>query len=93
MSRTINDQEAVRAAVRRGYADIAQHGSERRKSSCCCGMSAVEADALAKPIGYTEAELTALPGGANIGLSCGNPGARWRRSQPRPNPLRAGSRI
>lgn len=65
----------MRAAVRAGYADIAQHGSERRKSSCCCGMSEVDSDALARHIGYTAEELAALPGGANIGLSCGNPGA------------------
>ena len=75
MNEKITDKEAVRAAVRAGYAEIAQNGSERRKSSCCCGMSEIEADALAKHIGYTPAELEALPGGANIGLSCGNPGA------------------
>jgi len=67
--------EAVREMVRNGYAEIAQNGSERRKSSCCCGMSEVDAEALAKHIGYTEKELAALPDGANIGLSCGNPGA------------------
>jgi arsenite methyltransferase len=67
--------ESVRAKVRAGYAEIAQNGSERRKSSCCCGMSEVDADAMAKHIGYTEKELAALPAGANIGLSCGNPGA------------------
>jgi ubiquinone/menaquinone biosynthesis C-methylase UbiE len=75
MSENVKDKEAVRAAVRAGYAEIAQHGSERRKSSCCCGMTEVDADALAKHIGYTAEELAALPGGANIGLSCGNPGA------------------
>jgi arsenite methyltransferase len=75
MNEKIKDKEAVRAAVRTGYADIALHGSERRKSSCCCGMTEVDADALAKHIGYTTEELDALPGGANIGLSCGNPGA------------------
>ena len=75
MSGKTADKEAVRDAVRAGYAEIAKNGSQRRKSSCCCGMSEVEADALAKHIGYTEAELAALPGGANIGLSCGNPGA------------------
>lgn len=67
--------ETVREKVRVGYAEIAQNGSERRKSSCCCGMSEIEADALAKHIGYSEKELAALPDGANIGLSCGNPGA------------------
>jgi arsenite methyltransferase len=75
MSETIQDKQAVREKVRAGYAEIAQKGSERRKSSCCCGMSEVEADALAKHIGYTAEELAALPSGANIGLSCGNPGA------------------
>jgi len=75
MSTITSDQEALRDQVRTGYAEIATHGSERRKSSCCCGMSEVDADALAKHIGYTDAELAALPGGANIGLSCGNPGA------------------
>jgi arsenite methyltransferase len=75
MKEKIKDKEAVRAAVRAGYAEIAQHGSERRKSSCCCGMSEVDSDALARQIGYTAEELAALPGGANIGLSCGNPSA------------------
>ena len=75
MSENAIDKEAVRAAVRAGYAEIAQHGSERRKSSCCCGMSEVDSDALARHIGYTAEELAALPGGANIGLSCGNPTA------------------
>ena len=75
MSEKITDKEAVRAAVRAGYAEIAQHGSERRKSSCCCGMSEVDSDALARHIGYTAEELAALPSGANIGLSCGNPSA------------------
>jgi arsenite methyltransferase len=75
MSENVKDKEAVRAAVRAGYSEIAQHGSERRKSSCCCGMSEVDSDALARHIGYTAEELAALPGGANIGLSCGNPTA------------------
>ena len=74
-SKITNTAEAVREKVRAGYADIAQHGSERRESSCCCGMSAVDADGLAKHIGYTAEELAELPAGANIGLSCGNPGA------------------
>jgi len=75
MSESVKDQESVREKVRAGYAEIAQHGSERPKSSCCCGMSEADAGALAKHIGYTAEELAALPGGANIGLSCGNPGA------------------
>jgi arsenite methyltransferase len=72
---TNNNPETVREQVRAGYSEIALKGSERRKSSCCCGMSEGDADALARRIGYTEKELAALPGGANMGLSCGNPGA------------------
>lgn len=30
---------------------------------------------LAQQIGYSSAELAALPEGANMGLSCGNPNA------------------
>jgi arsenite methyltransferase len=72
---TQNDPETVRRMIREGYGQIAQHGSERRKSSCCGGMTAVDAAGLARQIGYADAELSALPEGANIGLSCGNPGA------------------
>ena len=67
--------ETVREAVRKGYSQIALHGSERRKSSCCSGMTAVDSERLAQQIGYSPEELAALPEGANIGLSCGNPGA------------------
>ncbi|MBI5688213.1 MAG: arsenite methyltransferase [Verrucomicrobia bacterium] len=67
--------ETVREKVRSGYAQIALHGSERRKSSCCCGMTAVDSEKLARQIGYSADELAALPDSANIGLSCGNPSA------------------
>jgi len=70
-----SNAETVREKVRAGYADIALHGSDRRKSSCCCGMSEVDSEALARQIGYSAEELAELPGGANIGLSCGNPSA------------------
>jgi SAM-dependent methyltransferase len=40
---------------------------------CCCGAS--QPDVLAKQLGYSEGELAALPDGANMGLSCGNPAA------------------
>jgi len=41
----------------------------------CCGSAPVAADKLARELGYTVAELRALPEGANMGLSCGNPAA------------------
>ncbi len=41
----------------------------------CCGPTTIGVDELAEQIGYSTDELEALPGGANMGLSCGNPTA------------------
>jgi len=66
--------EKIRDTVRRGYAEIA-----KGKSGCCSGSSpccgSSSPDKLAEAIGYTVEELQALPEGANMGLSCGNPTA------------------
>lgn len=40
----------------------------------CCGPT-MAVDELAEALGYDPAEVAALPGGANLGLSCGNPAA------------------
>jgi len=69
------DSEAVRQTVREGYAQITQTGGPRRSASCCGGSSPITADKLARHIGYSAEELAALPQGANLGLSCGNPNA------------------
>lgn len=48
------------------------------QASSCCVPSAAPGDApaaLARRIGYGDAELAAVPQGANMGLGCGNPGA------------------
>jgi arsenite methyltransferase len=79
MNTTLEEQKqsAVREAVRSGYARIAvaEESCCPRRTSCCgADKPATPAD-LAKQIGYTEAELASLPDGANMGLSCGNPGA------------------
>jgi len=67
------EHDTVRETVREGYARIAREGvSERAKSRTCCG-GAAEQTALA--VGYAAEELTGLPDGANLGLSCGNPTA------------------
>lgn len=71
---TLTDPEAVRQAVREGYAQIAQDGETGCcGSSCCCGGSS--ADQVAQAVGYGAEELASLPEGANLGLSCGNPTA------------------
>jgi SAM-dependent methyltransferase len=77
------DPEIVRQTIREGYGQIAAAGSPRRSSggSCCgstagsCGSTPVGPEQLARHIGYSAEELAALPAGANMGLSCGNPNA------------------
>jgi len=59
--------EDVREAVRSGYTDVAKN------RGCCCGCS--DPAQFAQAIGYQQQELDALPEGANLGLSCGNPTA------------------
>jgi SAM-dependent methyltransferase len=81
--------DAVRDAVRKGYGEIARGESRsvtsdaaasESASSCCgprggCGVSASDPGSLASSVGYSQAEIDALPEGTNMGLSCGNPTA------------------
>ncbi len=70
------DAEAVREKVRTGYGQIAQKGGSCCSStSTCCGSAPADAEKLAYHVGYSMEELAALPDGANMGLSCGNPNA------------------
>jgi len=77
MNKTLTDSEAVRETVRQGYAKIANDTSSGCCGSgvSCCGSSPQDSEKLAKELGYTVDELKALPEGANMGLSCGNPAA------------------
>jgi AhpD family alkylhydroperoxidase len=73
----LEKDQAVREMVRHGYAKIA----EDTTAGCCgpglscCGSAPQDADKLARQLGYSIEELKALPDGANMGLSCGNPAA------------------
>ncbi|HZR21791.1 MAG TPA: arsenite methyltransferase [Verrucomicrobiae bacterium] len=69
------DSETVREAVREGYGQIAQKDASCCSGVSCCGSNAEDSAQLAKHIGYSLEELAALPEGANMGLSCGNPNA------------------
>lgn len=75
-STKLTDPETVRQKVRAGYGKIAKAGG-----SCCggtpssCGSTPVDSEDLARQVGYSAQELAALPEGANMGLSCGNPNA------------------
>ena len=73
----LQKEQAVHDMVRGGYAKIAE---ETSAGGCapgvsCCGSAPQDADKLARELGYTKEELQALPEGANMGLSCGNPAA------------------
>lgn len=73
----LENEQVVREMVRGGYAKIA---AETSAGCChagvsCCGSAPPDADKLARELGYTREELAALPEGANMGLSCGNPAA------------------
>ncbi len=75
-NRSLIEPESVRQKVREGYGKIAVSGG----SCCsakpgCCGSNAAASAQLVQHIGYDAKELTALPDGANMGLSCGNPTA------------------
>lgn len=70
----MSNEQNVRDQVREGYAAIAtKGGSCCGPAASCCGGGADSAGQLAAAIGYTPEELAALPDGANMGLSCGNP--------------------
>ncbi len=70
----VDERFAVRESVRQGYAKIADTGC-CGSGGACCGPAPLAPDALAEAIGYSADDLAAIPGGANMGLSCGNPTA------------------
>lgn len=67
------EEEKIKEIVREGYAKIA-----KKKESCCgstisCCDSTNLSEEISRNIGYGEEELGSVPGGANLGLGCGNP--------------------
>lgn len=66
-------KEAVRETVRAEYGKLARQDRGQEGASCCGGQKSV--DSVALSVGYSKEELAVLPGGANLGLSCGNPTA------------------
>lgn len=68
--------DKVRETVREGYSVIAEGGGGCCAVGTCGGYATAEgANDLAVSVGYDLEELQALPEGANMGLSCGNPTA------------------
>lgn len=75
------DAETLRTAVREHYALIATGRTEApvgEPAASCCGTAPAAigccgASAQARTLGYTDADIAAVPEGANLGLGCGNP--------------------
>ncbi len=68
--------ENIREAVRKHYARTAvtqQPGEALHSTSCC--TQGVNAEKIARAIGYSQDDLQNAPLGANLGLGCGNPQA------------------
>jgi len=71
--------DQLKTQVRERYGKIAQSGSgcgcSPTPGADCCGDAPSMIERGTAKLGYSEAELKAAPGGANLGLGCGNPGA------------------
>ncbi len=88
-SNTDRTSDQLRDRVREGYAEIARSGQwsgvkaateAQDAAGCCggggcCGPTTLTADQVALAVGYAGQDLTILPEGSNMGLSCGNPTA------------------
>lgn len=75
MSQTANDD--IRASVRETYSQIALAETNSccapTESSCCAPSAPVQIGSA--QLGYSDADLSSVPDGADLGLGCGNPGA------------------
>ncbi|MGE5270763.1 MAG: arsenite methyltransferase [Thiohalocapsa sp.] len=71
------DELQIKEMVRARYGEIAaaqsSEGCCAPAAAACCGPTVSEAKA--RQMGYSDAELAAIPEGANLGLGCGNPQA------------------
>jgi arsenite methyltransferase len=72
------DEAQIKEMVRARYGGIAAAATDTScctpAAASCCGAEATSRD-KAQRMGYSEAELAAVPDGANLGLGCGNPQA------------------
>jgi hypothetical protein len=67
------EEADIKSMVRARYAGIAtgDNASCCAPATSCCGPTTSHDD-KAREMGYSQAELTAVPEGANLGLGCGN---------------------
>jgi SAM-dependent methyltransferase len=66
-------EEKIKKSIRKSYGKIAKNqGSCCTPVKSCCDNQETAVD-ISRKLGYTDAELEAVPEGANLGLGCGNP--------------------
>jgi SAM-dependent methyltransferase len=64
--------EEIKKIVRDGYAKAVTQKTSCCSSSSCCGSTG-QAESISKKVGYSDAEMSVVPEGANLGFGCGNP--------------------
>jgi len=72
------ETQDVKSMVRAHYGSIATADTAAccaPASSCCGPATPDDRQSKARQMGYSDAELAAIPEGANLGLGCGNPQA------------------
>ncbi len=74
------DGDGIKQHVRKSYTEVAEasdSGSCCGEASSCCGVSddAAINTLISTRLGYSESDLAKVPGGADMGLGCGNPRA------------------
>lgn len=76
------NEDAIRAAVRRHYAALVTSGADEnpstvgpRSASGCCTPGCCDSRSASLRVGYSRAEINSAPDGADLGLGCGNPQA------------------
>ncbi len=72
------DETRIKEMVRARYGAVAVESGASccaPAASCCGPATPATAEDKARRMGYSEAELAAIPEGANLGLGCGNPQA------------------
>lgn len=70
------NKEKIRESIRKNYAEVAIKSTQGGcccSSVCCGGDTSVDIGEASKRIGYSEEDLSIVPGEANMGLGCGNP--------------------
>ncbi|MCX5669189.1 MAG: arsenite methyltransferase [Candidatus Omnitrophica bacterium] len=67
-----NKAKEIKRIVRDGYAKAVTQNSACCPGGSCCSSSNKAKD-ISKTVGYSDAEMNAVPEGANLGFGCGNP--------------------